>query len=293
VNVISDLIYDVGMHDGNDTAYYLARGYRVVAVEADPVQAEEGQRRFAGEIASGRLTILNIAIAECEKTSEFWINPGNPQLNSFDREAAARFDGAVHSIEVPCTRLDTVLATQGTPHYLKIDIEGYDLVCCEQLTPETKPPYISVEMWQLEILLRLRDLGYDRFKLVDQYTLRPVTLDRIKTHVRVLRWFHRVANRGKENRSAIRRLVRYAAARVLAGAEAAGLGKAPPPFRSKALPNWNFAAGCSGTFGDDIPGDWLTWQQIQQLWDRDHGDQPREGVEFWRDIHATCSSVAS
>ncbi len=30
--MIPDLIYDVGMHDGEDTAYYLARGYRVVAI---------------------------------------------------------------------------------------------------------------------------------------------------------------------------------------------------------------------------------------------------------------------
>ena len=30
----SDLIYDVGLYDGGDTAYYLFRGYNVVAVDA-------------------------------------------------------------------------------------------------------------------------------------------------------------------------------------------------------------------------------------------------------------------
>ena len=30
------LIYDVGMHNGDDTAYYLRRGFRVVAIEPNP-----------------------------------------------------------------------------------------------------------------------------------------------------------------------------------------------------------------------------------------------------------------
>ena len=32
----SDLIYDVGFHQGEDTAYYLKKGFRVVAFEAHP-----------------------------------------------------------------------------------------------------------------------------------------------------------------------------------------------------------------------------------------------------------------
>ena len=39
----ADLIYDVGMHRGEDTAFYLRKGFRVVAVEAD-----QNSRRGAG-----------------------------------------------------------------------------------------------------------------------------------------------------------------------------------------------------------------------------------------------------
>ena len=35
----NDVIFDVGMNNGDDTAYYLHLGCRVVAVEADPVLA--------------------------------------------------------------------------------------------------------------------------------------------------------------------------------------------------------------------------------------------------------------
>ena len=57
-----DLIYDIGMHNGDDTAFYVSQGYRVVAVEADPAQAEVGRRRFAAEIAKGQVHIVEAAI---------------------------------------------------------------------------------------------------------------------------------------------------------------------------------------------------------------------------------------
>ena len=33
------LVYDVGVHRGDDTAYYLHKGFRVVGVEANPAMA--------------------------------------------------------------------------------------------------------------------------------------------------------------------------------------------------------------------------------------------------------------
>ena len=48
------------MHRGEDTAYYLAKGYRVVGFEADPELAAECAARFAG---NERLTIVEGAIA--------------------------------------------------------------------------------------------------------------------------------------------------------------------------------------------------------------------------------------
>ncbi len=49
----ADLVYDVGMHRGEDTAFYLAKGYRVVGFEANPELVEACQRRFAAEIGGG------------------------------------------------------------------------------------------------------------------------------------------------------------------------------------------------------------------------------------------------
>ena len=49
----ADLIYDLGMHVGQDTEFYLKKGFRVVAVEANPILAELGASRFQSEIDVG------------------------------------------------------------------------------------------------------------------------------------------------------------------------------------------------------------------------------------------------
>jgi len=49
------LIYDVGMHNGDDTHYYLLKGAKVVGVEANPALHIALRDRFAGAINSGQL----------------------------------------------------------------------------------------------------------------------------------------------------------------------------------------------------------------------------------------------
>ena len=44
---MSELVFDIGMHNGDDTAYYLSRGYRVLAVEANPSLCASARERFA------------------------------------------------------------------------------------------------------------------------------------------------------------------------------------------------------------------------------------------------------
>lgn len=196
-----DLIYDVGMHNGNDTAFYLACGYRVVAIEADPTLAEAGRKRFQKEMASGQLTILNVGIGEQPGTATFWINEVQSTLNSFIREITAQYGEPHHPITIQCRRLDDILREHGTPHYMKIDIEGHDIVCCEQLTPQTRPRFISVEMSRIELLLKLRDLGYDRFKIITQLDHQCASLRAPSLMTRGLRRLYRLANHHKENRA--------------------------------------------------------------------------------------------
>ena len=50
-----DLIIDIGTNNGDDTAYYLEKGFNVVAVEANPSLCATLASRFAAEIRDGRL----------------------------------------------------------------------------------------------------------------------------------------------------------------------------------------------------------------------------------------------
>ena len=58
------LVFDVGLHHGQDTDFYLKKGFRVVAFEADPGNAAFCRERFAEALNEGRLTIVEGAITE-------------------------------------------------------------------------------------------------------------------------------------------------------------------------------------------------------------------------------------
>lgn len=165
----SDLIYDVGLHRGYDTAHYLSKGYRVVAIDADPRMILHCSRQFAGEIASGRLTILQVGISDKPGRLPFYSSE-HDDWNSFDSRIATRNGTAAQVMTVECVRFGTVLETHGVPYYLKVDIEGNDLHCIKDLSSSDLPAYVSCEMSTSDILCHLRALGYSRFKLIDQKT---------------------------------------------------------------------------------------------------------------------------
>ncbi|MCE0496356.1 MAG: FkbM family methyltransferase [Methylacidiphilales bacterium] len=285
------LIYDIGMHNGDDTAFYLACGFRVIAVEADPDLVALANKRFKTEIDSKKLVILNVGIAEHTAQAAFWINEEDSTKNSFNRELTARYGHPHHSILINCRRLDEILSEYGVPFYLKIDIENNDIVCCNQLTPATKPKFISVEMSQMELLIRLRNLGYDRFKLILQFDLSPVEPQDTKLRM-ASKWVHKATDYPMDDRKLLLRIRRAVARKLLNMARAvrAKLGRTPQPFKSRMLPEWNFAEGASGSFGEDLPGKWLSYEEAAYLWHRELTDYQKRGREYWCDLHATTST---
>ena len=70
----SHLIYDVGGHLGEDTDFYLKKGFKVVAIEANPVLAEKLRKRFQSNLSDGSLTLIDSAIAEDTGEVDFYIN---------------------------------------------------------------------------------------------------------------------------------------------------------------------------------------------------------------------------
>jgi FkbM family methyltransferase len=192
--VDSGLVFDLGMHHGEDTAYYLSRGFRVVGVEANPANVAHLQDRFASEIADGRVTVVPRAIAAQRGRVTFTAVAGRTIWGSIDEGFVqrARRDGLkTTTVEVDAVSLGEVLDEHGTPYYLKVDVEGMDLTCVAALRGRTDlPRFLSVEsvvtsldatpaMARAELAL-VRDLGYSRFAYVDQATLGRLTGTRLE-----------------------------------------------------------------------------------------------------------------
>jgi FkbM family methyltransferase len=163
-----DLIYDVGIHDGNDTAYYLAEGYRVLAIDANPAHIERATKRFEHELNDERLTLLSVAIGPEEGATTFWICDAVSEWSSLDEQIAARLGLPYHAVTVECRKFSNIVREHGVPLYLKVDIETADRHCLAGLDPDASPRYVSVEFSDLDDLIALRRLGYDAFKVIHQ-----------------------------------------------------------------------------------------------------------------------------
>lgn len=173
-----DLIFDVGAHKGEDSAFYLALGFRVVAIEANPALVAHLRSRFAKEIEAGRFTLLDMAIADGDRQVRFFANrtlsiwgTTNPAWARRNRRLGTLSD----EITVPGIHFGEVIRRFGCPHYLKIDIEGADMLCIRALDGmNCRPKYISIESTKtswlglLKEFAALESLGYTRFKVVDQ-----------------------------------------------------------------------------------------------------------------------------
>jgi FkbM family methyltransferase len=164
-----DLIIDVGAHRGCDTDFYLQKGFRVVAVEANPLLAGEIGDKFRAFVDAGRLVVLPYGIHQEGGEFTFYRNLDKDDWSSFKFEIGARDNTRYEAIPVRCIPFEEVLRRFGIPYYLKIDIEGHDgHVLDALLRLRAVPKYLSVESHSLDYLARLRVLGYDRFKIVNQ-----------------------------------------------------------------------------------------------------------------------------
>ncbi len=117
------LIMDIGVSEGNDTAYYLAKGFDVIGVEADPKSCEKVEKRFAREVQDGKLRVLNFAASE-RLGDKLKIFVHNVHQGISGQTKRADVPDNYREYDVPTSDWITLIAQKGLPHYVKIDIEG-------------------------------------------------------------------------------------------------------------------------------------------------------------------------
>lgn len=171
--VSNNMVFDLGFHLGEDTEFYLSKGFNVVAVEANPLLANKGSEKFKKYIKSGKLILLNKAVTNPDKTkSNFYIHPNKSDWSSCFRELAESDGTKAKTVCVEATNLYQLVATYGIPRYVKTDIEGFDIEVARQLLLlDKKPLYVSFETNKKDyaaIFSYLFVAGYKHFQLVNQ-----------------------------------------------------------------------------------------------------------------------------
>lgn len=276
--VVPKLIYDIGLHAGEDAAFYLRKGFRVIGVDADDAMCCAAAERLARYVRDGRVKIVNVAIAEASGTVTFY-KSARPQWNTLVprwRDQNAAFGSTFTESKVEAITLAELVKQHGQPHYIKVDIEGMDALAVRSLLEtDVRPTFISIEsafprdptLASIKNELRtLSELGYDRFKIVPQ---------------------HKVEEQIP-----------------------------PKPSRDGRYVPHRFECGSSGLFGDEAPGHWMilgetvaTFRSIVRrsrlpamlhrrlalyglycrVLERLTGIEPDLG---WYDIHATRSRIS-
>jgi FkbM family methyltransferase len=229
----NDLIYDVGMHLGEDSEYYLKKGFRVIGFEADPNLAAYCRIKFHDAIEQKRLIIIEGAIVDSYALQKiikvkFFRNTNISVWGTLYKEWARRNEilGA-HSeiIEVNAIDFTECINKYGVPYYMKIDIEGADTICLKSLLDfDLKPDYVSIESEKVlfdklvEEIKLLEQLGFAEFMAVQQ--------DNIASTV------------------------------------------TPNPSKEGIFVEHNFQRGSSGLFGKELLGNWKTKKEILREYNR-------------------------
>lgn len=189
------LVIDVGMGLGADARYYLRQGFRVVAVEANPLAIDTAlsDPGTASYLLSGQLSVLNAAIADPsseEVQTSFWVIPHRPEQSKTVSWLALEGGEEVSVRTVRCSDLIRVF---GEVAYMKVDVEFNTIDCLASLRHEAEaqqrgrdnatpvgwlpPRLLSLEVESAHLVesfyAHLAALGYSSYKVCRQFVYSP------------------------------------------------------------------------------------------------------------------------
>ncbi|MGR3497085.1 FkbM family methyltransferase [Citreimonas sp.] len=164
------LAFDIGAHVGDRTASFRCLGARVVAVEPQPRIFRALQLVFRGDAG---VTLERSAVADTEGHARLHVNSANPTVSTLNPGFIAAAAGNPlwtgqrwdEGLEVPVTTLDALIARHGTPHFVKIDVEGHEADVLSGLS-------VPLRALSFEITTLRRDVGHacvDRLSHLGDY----------------------------------------------------------------------------------------------------------------------------
>ncbi len=195
-----DLVFDIGAHVGDRVGSFRRLGARVVAVEPQPLCVRALREIYAGD---GDVVVVEAVCGPRQETVPFYVNSTNPTVSTASTDFVRAADGAPGwqgqvwdaRVEVPAVTLDSLVATYGTPAFVKIDVEGFEDAVLAGLSRAL--PALSFEFTTIEravaqrCLDRLAALGFGVFNVSLGESMRLefdrwVPASEVAAHVRAL-----------------------------------------------------------------------------------------------------------
>lgn len=168
------LAFDIGSHVGDRIGSFRRIGARVVALEPQPDCDEAIATIYRDDEA---VTLLRTACGAEEGSVTLHVNSANPTVTTASPAFVKAADGADgwegqrwdRAIEVPVTTLDSLIASHGTPDFVKIDVEGFEADVLRGLSRPLAALSFEFTTIQREVALQCLDivaaLGRYRFNV--------------------------------------------------------------------------------------------------------------------------------
>ncbi|RYD59314.1 MAG: FkbM family methyltransferase [Sphingobacteriales bacterium] len=272
-----NLVFDIGTNNGDDALFYAHLGYEVIAIDADPTIIKNNTKK----INDPKIQFLNCAISYNDnEILDFYIDEDDTK-NSLISKNVAGNNTLKEVVKVTTRTLKSLMEERGVPYYCKIDIEGYDPVAIRSLKGINElPPFMSAEGeckpdsekfsedGVLDVLEAFKEVGYKKFKLVDQTTLTVLKKDdfyikRTQLSYHLMRKLQKMTGAYSRTYTNMQRLTKEY--------------------------NYPFKFAASGPFAEKLEGEWIRYEEAKALYLHHRraffSKEVNKPFTFWVDWH--------